>query len=197
MQKSTSVNPMKQLHCKSPQEWRKWLATNHGKETAVWLVFYKQQPSRSSLTYDSAVDEALCYGWIDSIIKKIDESKYARRFTPRKDNSKWSEINKRRAAKLIKSGKMTRIGLAKIDAGKKNGMWAKPDRPQISLEMRGEFEAALKKNRAAKSFFEQLASSYKRQYLGWISVAKRPETKQARIEESVKLLAKGEKLGMK
>ena len=188
---------MKEFHSKSPQEWRKWLAANHDKETAVWLVFYKQQPSKSSLTYEAAVDEALCYGWIDSIIRKIDEMKYARKFTPRKDHSKWSEINKRRAAKLIESGKMTKIGLAKIEAAKKNGMWAKPDRPQISLELPEEFEAALKKNRAARTVFEQLAPSYKRQYLGWISVAKRPETKQARIKESVALLAKGEKLGMK
>ena len=105
---------MKQLFFQTLAEWRDWLAKNYNKESVLWLIFYKKETGISSIDYESAVEEALCYGWIDSIIKKLDESRYARKFTPRKDSSKWSEINKNRVARLIKNGRMTKIGLAKI-----------------------------------------------------------------------------------
>jgi len=127
----------------------------------------------------------------------LDETKYARKFTPRNDNSKWSEINKRRVEKLIATEQMTKIGLAKIDTAKKNGMWDKPDRPNISFEIPAEFEEALQKNPKAREFFEQLAASYQKQYIAWVAMAKRAETRDKRIEEAIGLLAKGEKLGMK
>jgi len=188
---------MKRLYFKSPREWRTWLASNHDQETGIWLIFFKKESGKPSLDYESAVEEALCFGWIDSIIKKIDESKYARKFTPRKETSKWSETNKRRVARLIKNKRMTKIGLAKIEAAKKNGQWDKPDRPDISFEVPAEFKQALNKNRRAKDFFEQLSPSYRKQFIGWIVVARRPETRKKRIKESVEILAKGQKLGMK
>ncbi|MFQ5633390.1 MAG: YdeI family protein, partial [bacterium] len=126
---------MKQLYFKTSLEWRKWLHDNHDKETAIWLIFYKQNTGKPTMEYEAAVEEALCYGWIDSIIKKIDEAKFARKFTPRKDDSKWSESNKKRVALLIEQKRMAAIGLAKIEAAKKNGQWDKSDRSQINFEI--------------------------------------------------------------
>ena len=109
---------MKSRYFKAPKEWRTWLKSNHDKETELWLIFYKKH-TRPTLDYESAVEEALCYGWIDSIIKKIDESRFARKLTPRKNRSKWSPSNKKRVEGLIKSGRMTNVGLLKIKAAQK------------------------------------------------------------------------------
>jgi uncharacterized protein YdeI (YjbR/CyaY-like superfamily) len=188
---------MKQLSFKNSQEWRAWLQKNHDKEAEVWLVYFKKESGEQSIDYESSVEEALCFGWIDSIIKNLDETRYARKFNPRKAESKWSELNKQRVEKLIKSKRMTKFGLAKIEAAEKNGMWDKSDRPKISLEIPKEFDEALRKSKKAGEFFAQLAPSYQKQYIVWIAVAKRPETRKRRIEESIALLAKREKLGLR
>lgn len=188
---------MKQLYVKTKDEWRKWLSINHDKEVEVWLIFFKKNTGTPSLEYETAVEEALCFGWIDSIIKKIDDTKYARKFTPRKDNSKWSEINKKRVAKIIKKGLMTEFGFSKIDAAKKTGYWNKVEKLNISFDLPEEFTQALKQNKKAKTFFEKLAPTYQKHFIGWIVVAKRQETKERRIKESISLLEKGQKLGLK
>ncbi len=108
-------------YSKTPAEWWEWLQNNYDRSTGVWLIFHKKDTGLPSIDYEDAVNEALCYGWIDSIIKKIDEEQYARKFTPRNYNSKWSASNKVRIEKLIHSGRMTEIGLVKIEAAKKNG----------------------------------------------------------------------------
>lgn len=187
---------MKKLYVKNSGEWREWLKNNYDGESEVWLVFYKggKQPT---IDYESAVEEALCYGWIDSIIKKIDDEKYVRKFTPRKDVSKWSESNKKRIARLIKSNRITTIGLAKVNRAKKNGCWYKSDIPDISSEILQEFQSALNKNGKAKETFKKLAPSYQKQFAGWISSAKQEATREKRIRESIELLEKGCKLGMK
>jgi len=185
------------LYFKTTKEWRAWLGENHDKEAELWLIFYKKETGKPTLEYEAAVEEALCFGWVDSIIKKIDEQQFARKFTPRKDDSKWSPLNKSRVERLIKSGRMTKIGLAKIETAKANGMWDQPDRPEISFDLPEDFQLALEENQQAGIFFKQLAPSYKKQYIGWIQVAKRAETRAKRIKESIELLAKGEKLGMK
>jgi uncharacterized protein YdeI (YjbR/CyaY-like superfamily) len=188
---------MKQLYVSNRDEWRDWLSRHYAREAEIWLIFYKKATSKPTIGYGAAVEEALCFGWIDSIIKRIDAAKYARKFTPRKDNSKWSELNKRRANKMIKEGRMTDFGLAKIHAAKKTGLWYEDSRPQISLDIPPEFAKALARNKKAKENFDKLASSYRRHYIGWIAVAKRPETKKERIRESIFLLEKGERLGLK
>lgn len=190
-------NTMKSLYFKIPQEWRTWLQSNHDRETEVWLIFYKKHSGKPCLDYESAVEEALCFGWIDSIIKKIDDSKFARKFTPRKDRSQWSAINKKRIERLIKSGRMTPVGLSKIKAAQKRGNWNEPDRPIVSIDPPEELNKALHQNRKAKEFFEQLAPTYQKQFIVWIRIAKRPETKEKRIRESIQLLEKGEKLGLR
>ena len=188
---------MKQLYITNRDEWRDWLCRNHATEAGIWLIFYKKKTSRPTIAYEAAVEEALCFGWIDSIIKKVEAEKYARKFTPRSDKSKWSPLNKRRAGKMINEGRMTKVGLAKIETAKKTGLWDKDDRPQISLDVPPEFAKALARNKKAKENFDKLAPSYRKYYIAWISVAKRPDTRKRRIEESIALLEKGQKLGLK
>jgi uncharacterized protein YdeI (YjbR/CyaY-like superfamily) len=188
---------MKQKHFNSSQEWREWLARNHGKEREIWVIFYKKDSGKPSMDYESAVEEALCFGWIDSIIRKIDDITYVRKFTPREDKSRWSKTNRNRAEKLISRNRMTDIGLAKIMTAKRNELWDAPVRPEISFDLPDDFTQALMKNKSAQDYFEQLAPTYQKQFIGWITAAKRPQTKEKRIEESIRLLNKGQKLGVR
>ena len=188
---------MKQLYVKTRDEWRKWLSKHNSTEKELWLVFFKKETGKPSIEYDASVEEALCFGWVDSIIKKIDDEKYARKFTPRKPESHWSESNKTRVKKMIEQGRMAESGLARVQEAKQNGIWYKSARPNISFEIPEEFEHALQQNKKAQEFFEQLAPTYQKQYIGWMAVAKRQETREKRIKESIALLKKGEKLGLK
>lgn len=188
---------MEQLYFKTSDDWREWLTGNHDREEGVWMIFFKKETGESCIEYEAAVEEALCFGWIDSIIKKIDTKKYVRKFTPRRDSSKWSGLNKKRIAKLIKENRMTEIGMEKIKAAKKSGLWDKPDRPVIRFDIPEEFQSALNRNKKAKEYFDQLSPTYRKQFIGWIVVAKRQETKERRIRESIELLEKGQKLGLK
>jgi uncharacterized protein YdeI (YjbR/CyaY-like superfamily) len=188
---------MIEVYVDSRGRWRKWLEKNHNRSDGIWLVFYKKHSGKPTLEYDDAVEEALCFGWIDSTIKKIDDEKFVRKFTPRKPGSNWSELNKKRVGILIKQALMTDAGLVRIKDAKKSGEWDKPDRPGISLEIPPELKRALAKNKKAKAFFDQLAPSYQKQYLGWVLIAKRPETRARRVAESIALLEKGKKLGLK
>ena len=188
---------MRQLYITNRDEWRDWLSENHAMEAGIWLVFYKKETSMPTIAYEAAVEEAICFGWIDSIIKKIDAVRYTRKFTPRSDKSNWSPLNKKRANKMIRQGRMTEIGLAKIKTAKKTGLWDFDPRPRISLDVPPEFAKALDRNKKAKENFDKLAQTYRKHYIGWIAVAKRPETKKRRIAESIALLEKGQKLGLK
>jgi uncharacterized protein YdeI (YjbR/CyaY-like superfamily) len=185
------------LYFKTSAEWREWLKTNHMTSAGVWLIFYKKETGKPSLDYDGAVDEALCFGWIDSIIRKIDDEQYARKFTLRNDNSKWSELNKKRVETLIRDGRMTEIGLAKIEAARLNGQWDKQDRPKIQFELPPEFEAALNGNEKARRFFDQLTPTGQKEFIVWVATAKRQETRDKRIKESIQLLDKGQRLGLR
>ncbi len=149
------------------------------------------------MPYVDAVEEALCFGWIDSIIKKVDEEKYLRKLTPRKPDSRWSELNRQRIKKLERQGLMTTAGKDKVAEAKRSGFWEGSNRPQIAQAIPEAFESALNKNRKARQYFDQLARSYRRQFIGWVSVAKQQETRNRRIKESIALLERNEKLGMK
>jgi len=188
---------MNKLYFKNSSDWREWLKNNHEKETEVWLIFFRKETGKPSMDYEAAVNEALCYGWIDSIIKKISAKKYARKFTPRKDKSKWSELNKKRVERLIKNNKMTKFGLRKVTIAQNNGQWDKSERPNILFDIPPEFQDALNKNGRAKENFEQMGKSNQKQYIGWIITAKRQVTKEKRIKESIKFLEKNLKLGLK
>ncbi|KPK12332.1 MAG: hypothetical protein AMJ68_02250 [Acidithiobacillales bacterium SG8_45] len=178
---------MKKLF-KNRHEWREWLEKNHDKESEVWLVFYKVKVNKESVKYDEAVEEAICFGWIDSIVKRIDDEKHMQKYTPRKANSNWSSKNKKRVEKLIKKGLMTEFGLKTIEIAKQNGSWNKLDSVDIRLETPKELTDAFTKNSKAKKAFENLAPSRKKQFLWWIESAKRDETKNKRIKETLRLL---------
>lgn len=189
---------MKEVYVKTRQKWRDWLAKHYCKEQAgIWLVFYKKAARKPSLVYEEAVEEALCFGWIDSIIKRKDGARFVRKFTPRKADSVWSELNKRRVAKLVKEGRMTPIGLNLVRKAKASGMWDKDARPDIDWSVPGELLEVFEENPQAEAFFEQLAPSYQKHYIGWIQSAKRPDTRAKRVRESIALLARRQKLGLK
>jgi uncharacterized protein YdeI (YjbR/CyaY-like superfamily) len=175
--------------------WRAWLAQNHDREKrGVWLIFHKGRPAGSTLEYDESVEEALCFGWVDSIVKRIDDATYCRKFTPRKLDSAWSTSNKKRVAKIIKEGRMTEHGLVKIRAARKSGSWEKDPAPNLNRPMPPEFAEALARDRKADDFFHQLPPSQRKIYVWWIASAKRPETKTARLAKALALLAAGKRL---
>lgn len=180
------------------KEWRNWLNAHHASEKETWLVYYRAGSVIPGVAYEDSVEEALCFGWVDSVILKLDESRYARKFTPRKESSSWSTVNKRRAQKMITAGLMTEIGMQKIEAARCSGAWENPtDKPAFNLDILPEFAAAMKENPVAQEFFESLSRSHQKEYLLWINTAKRPETRDRRIEESIQLLAGNKKLGLR
>lgn len=186
------------LYVTNRDDWRAWLEKHHNTEREVWLIYYKKHTGKSRIPYDDAVEEALCFGWIDSIIKRIDDQKYAQKFTPRKDESKWSELNKRRAKKMIEGGRMTEAGLAKvknIDFNDVRDPKSKPSRKELIIPPY--IKEALEADGNAWRNFNNLAISYKKQYIGWITSAKREETRKRRLEEAIELLTQNQKLGMK
>ena len=186
-----------ELYVANRDDWREWLRKNYETEKEIWLIYYKKHTGKPSVPYNDSVEEALCFGWVDSIIKKIDGEKFARKFTPRKSKSKWSEANKKRAGKMIKEGKMTEAGITRIREAKESREWFKttPVRKEVVIPLY--LKAALTKNKKALENFNNLTKSYKRQYVGWITSAKREETRKRRLGEAIRVLEKGEKLGMK
>ena len=179
------------------EEWRNWLEKNHAKETEVWLVFLKQHTARPNVSYNDAVEEALCFGWIDGVKRSVDEDRYMHRFSPRTLDSKWSGLNKERAQRMLNAGQMALAGQTSIKLAKKNGRWTEPVSTRTSFSMPPELNERLKRNNKAATFFESLAPSYQRQYMAWIATAKRAETKKRRLDEAIELLIRGEKLGMR
>lgn len=186
-----------EIYVANREDWRSWLEENHLKEKEVWLIYYKKHTGEPRIPYDDAVEEALCFGWIDSIVKRIDDERYMQKFSPRKDKSDWSESNKKRVKKLTDRGMMTQAGLEKIEIAKKNGSWDRVIETARSYEMAIELEKLLVSNKAAKEFFDSLSPSTQKQYIGWVSSAKKEETRQRRAKEALSMLSKKKKLGLK
>jgi uncharacterized protein YdeI (YjbR/CyaY-like superfamily) len=186
----------KTLYVSNREDWRAWLEENYAIETEVWLVYYKKPSANPNLPYDDAVEEALCFGWIDSIIQKIDEEKYARKFTPRVNNAKWSESNKKRIVKMIQEGRMTEAGLSKITFPLPGDSETSP-KPKVTTELviPESIRQALMSDPAARDNFNRLAPSYRRLYIRWITSAKKEETQLKRAQEAIELLVQGKKLG--
>jgi len=179
------------LHIRSRRQWRAWLATHHTSSPGVWLVFYKAHTGVKSIPYEDTVREALCFGWIDSLIKRLDDERYALKVTPRKPTSKWSDINRKRWTELKAAGRLMPAGLA---AAPTNNTYA--PRPVIP-DLPGYIAKALKARSKAWEFFRTLAPTERRNFVVWIHTAKRTETRERRIRESIDLLAAGKKLGLK
>jgi uncharacterized protein YdeI (YjbR/CyaY-like superfamily) len=186
-----------ELHMASRGNWRSWLEKNHDTKKGAWLIFYKKHTGKPNVTYDEAVEEALCFGWIDSIVKTIDSEKFARRFTPRKPDSKWSESNKKRAEKMITQGRMTKAGLELINQAKQRGQWSQNSLPQREISVPKYIEHPLGSNEKALINFIKLAPSYRRRYIGWVDSAKKEETRKRRLAEVIGVLERNEKLGIK
>jgi uncharacterized protein YdeI (YjbR/CyaY-like superfamily) len=179
------------LEVRNRREWRAWLAKHHASSPGVWLVFHKAHTGVKSIPYEDTVREALCVGWIDSLIKRLDDDRYALKLTPRKPTSKWSDLNRKRWADLKAARLLTEAGLAAAPTD--NSYAAKPTIPDLPAYI----AKALKANPKAWRVFQALAPTYRRHFVVWIHIAKRPETREKRIRESIALLAAGKKLGLK
>jgi len=186
---------MKTLLVRTIDEWRDWLEANHASVSEVWLVFHKLHTGVPSVDYKEALDQALCFGWVDSLVKRLDERRFARKFTPRRAGSRWSSVNRKRYAALEASGRLKPAGLARAPTIR--GYDSPLPRMRLPRKLPPYIEAALRKNAAARRHFEALTDSQRRRYFAWIESAKREETKLRRLKEAIRLLAAGKLLGLK
>jgi uncharacterized protein YdeI (YjbR/CyaY-like superfamily) len=192
---SLGTPAVKTFVARTADQWRRWLDEHHDSESEVWLVFHKVHTGVPSIAYLDALDEALCFGWVDSLVKRLDESRYARKFTPRRPDSRWSAINRTRYAALKAGGRLKPGGIERAPTDR--GYPPAPPRRQMPATVPGYIQAALEKHQAAWRHFEALAPSHRRQYVAWIESARREETKARRLKEAVRLLAAGKPLGLK
>ncbi len=186
-----SAKQLKTLDMRSRQAWRKWLQKHHASESEIWLVFHKKHTNRPSIALSDAIDEALCFGWIDSLVRRLDEDRYARKFTPRKPDSKWSTINRRRYKQLKAAGLLAAAGLARKPINRSG------DAPRLPAVIPPYIKKQLTMNLRAWAHFETLPPSHRRNCLAWVDSAKKDETKQKRLRELIGLLKAGKKLGLK
>jgi uncharacterized protein YdeI (YjbR/CyaY-like superfamily) len=185
------VEITEKLYFTNRKDWRSWLEKNYDKKKEVWLVYYKKHTGKPTIPYDDAVEEALCFGWIDSTVKHFDDEKHVQRYSPRKLRSIWSQNNIKRVKKMIKQGKMLKVGLDKYDYGMKNNLQAPAT--DKNIEMPKDFQSALECEKKALENFTNLAPSYRIMYIYWIISAKKEETRKRRIKKAVKLLKESKK----
>jgi uncharacterized protein YdeI (YjbR/CyaY-like superfamily) len=183
---------IKTFYAQDKAAWRAWLAENHAREKSVWLIIYKKESGVPSVYYDQAVDEALCFGWIDSKPNKRDEQSFYQFFAKRNPKSNWSKVNKLKVEKLVNQGLMTDAGLAVIEIAKQNGAWNALDAVEEMI-IPDDLQMALDLLPQAKTYFEAFPRSVKRGILEWIGNAKQAETRQKRITETVTLAEKNER----
>lgn len=181
-----------QFYPKSPNEWRSWLIENHEKEDKIWLVYFKKHLANYNLSWSEAVDEALCFGWIDSTKKTLDENRYIQLFAKRNPKSTWSKINKEKIKILTKENKMFPAGIKSIKIAKENGNWSLLDEVEeliIPKDLLNEF----KQEKTAFDFYENQSNSTKKSILYWVVTAKRKDTRLKRIQEIIKRAKEGKK----
>lgn len=170
---------------KDRNEWREWLELNHKTESEIWLGYYKRHTGKPTVTYAEAVEEALCFGWIDSKMTRVDENIYRQKYTPRKKNSVWSLLNVKRVKKMIEEGRMTEAGLEKVKEGKESGTWQIAYSSKKEEVVPEDLLRALKSNKTAFAHFFNYTISIRNRYIYWINRAKRQETRLKRIEKVV------------
>lgn len=181
---------MKTFYARNRTEWRRWLRANHRTEAEVWFVFYRKHTGKPSLSYNDAVEEALCYGWIDSVNRKLDDERYAQRFSPRKPRSAFSEMNRQRVDKLIKQRKMTKAGLAAIAHA------YTPKEPTKRFVVPPDILEALKADPAAWKNYSRFPAPYRRIRIGYIDAARnRPEEFRKRLRHFLKMTAQNKRFG--
>lgn len=178
---------------KATHQWRAWLEKNHSKSEGVWLQFFKKDSGRKTITHAEALDEALCYGWIDGQAKSFDEESWLQKFTPRRPKSIWSKKNTENVERLIQAGRMHKAGMAEIEAAKTDGRWNKAYDSPKNMNMPEDLLKELSKNKKARTFYESLnrANLYS---IHWrLQTAKKPETRQKRMQMILEMLERGEK----
>jgi uncharacterized protein YdeI (YjbR/CyaY-like superfamily) len=180
-----ALDQKEQLYFKNDKQWRDWLAENHALSKGVYLIFYRVDSSFESMRWEEAVKVAICYGWIDSTVKKLDEERRQQFFCPRKDKSVWSKLNKSYIVTLINQNLMHQSGLAKIEIAKKNGSWESLDAVE-NHEIPEDLQLAFEKNPIALQNYNNFSPSYRKGYLYWLNQAKRAETRTFRIDEIIK-----------
>ncbi len=196
------MRELEQVFFENRASFRKWLGKNHKKSPGIWMVYYKKHTGTGCIEYSEALEEALCFGWIDSTLKRIDDERYVRKFTPRTNTSNWSDVNKKLVISLIEKGLMTESGLQKIDVWLKTGSikWEteakKTSIRDRELQVPESFLKALTENEPALMNFNNLSKSNRRPYIYWISSAKREETINKRIKEAIELLKENKTLGL-
>jgi uncharacterized protein YdeI (YjbR/CyaY-like superfamily) len=174
-------------------DWESWLAANHADSSGVWLRFFKKGSGIPTVTYPEALDAALCYGWIDGLLKQHDGQSWVRKFTPRRPRSVWSKRSTEHATRLINAGKMRPAGLQEVETAKADGRWRQAHDSQAEMQVPEDFLRALAKNKKAQAAFAALnkANTYA---IAWrLQTAKRPETREKRMRELIDMLARGEK----
>jgi uncharacterized protein YdeI (YjbR/CyaY-like superfamily) len=186
---------MKTLVVRSLEQWRRWLSQHHDAVSEIWLVLYKRQARVESLRYPDARDEALCFGWVDSLVKRLDDHRYALKFTPRRPDSRWSAVNRKRYAELEATGRLKRPGIERAPTDR--GYGPRPKRLELPVRLPVYIQAALKRDPPARRHFQAIAPEERRRFYAWIESAKREETKLRRLDEALRLLAKGQVLGLK
>lgn len=187
----------KTLYVTNRDDWRAWLEKNHQTAKEVWLIYYKKHTGKPRIPYDDAVEEALCFGWVDSTVRRIDDKKYAQKFTPRSNKSRWSKLNIKRAQKMIREKRVTEAGLVRFKEIGKNidrGSKAKPTEKKLVIP--SDLKKALATNKKVWENFHNFAPSYRKLYIRWITDAKRKETREKRIKQTVKWAAENKKPGM-
>ena len=182
----TDKAPLNSIHPQSRSEWRAWLTRNHQRKEGVWLVTYKKATGKPRIDYDEAVEEALCFGWVDSKPGKLDDERFMLHFAPRKQGTGWSQPNKQRIEKLIVAGLMMPAGLDKVEQAKCDGSWSRLDAVE-ALEIPQDLSAALANYPNAEHHFYAFPRSVKRGILEWILNAKKPETRAKRVAETARL----------
>jgi uncharacterized protein YdeI (YjbR/CyaY-like superfamily) len=180
---------MSSIFFDSRNEFHSWLEEHHNTVAELWVGYYKVDAGQSGIGYDESVEEALCFGWIDGLIKGIDDETYTRRFTPRSPDSKWSKANRERVEAMIQAGKMTPAGMELVEAAKETGEWAAAYRLADDHEPPAELEAALRADETAWENFQNFSNTDKYAFIAAVAEAKTDETKQKRIERTVELAA--------
>lgn len=183
----------KTLFFKTPREFERWLAKNHNISPGIWLRFFKKKSGDKTITYDQALDEALCYGWIDGQLKKYDDKSWIRKFTPRSSKSMWSKRNTDHIERLAALGKMKPPGLAEVEKAKADGRWIRAYDSPGKMRMPADFMKELSKNRSAKTFFETLNRVNKYSIAWRLQNAKKTETREKRKKLILEMLSKGQK----
>jgi uncharacterized protein YdeI (YjbR/CyaY-like superfamily) len=186
---------MKTLLVRTLDQWRDWLTDHHASESEIWLLFHKQHTGVASIDYHDALDEALCFGWVDSLVKRLDDRRYARKFTPRRADSRWSAVNRKRYAELEAGGRLQPPGIARPPSDR--GYDPRPPKRPMPVKLPAYIQSALQDHPTALRHFEALAPSQRRRYYAWIDSAKREETKLRRLKEAIHLLSSGKVLGLK